>query len=84
VQADEVSTPTRMTMLIEIWQRVVGDATMTADSDLFEHGGSSLEALEIAAEVYERLGVEVTLREVFDRSSPRSMSDFLDTYEVSQ
>lgn len=65
-------------VLVEIWRTVLGEPGLTADSDLFEHGGNSLHALQIVGEVHDRLGRKVTLRQVFQHGSPQGLATFLD------
>jgi len=68
----------RLAALTEIWRSVLGNPGLDGDSDLFENHGSSLHVLEIAAQMYDVLGVDVSLRDVFSHPSPWSLSAFLD------
>ncbi len=55
------------------WQHVFGDAAR-ADDDFFELGGNSLLAFSLIAELEERTGRTVTLREVFDAPSAAALA----------
>lgn len=63
--------------LTDIWRSVLDQTGLTEDSDIFEHGGNSLHALQIVGEVHDRLGRKVTLRQVFEHGSPRRLAAFL-------
>lgn len=67
----------RAAALTEIWRRVLEKPDLDQNSDLFDHGGSSLHVLQIAGEVYDTLGAHVMLRNVFRNTSPQRLSDFL-------
>lgn len=77
MRVDQVTTEARIDILTEIWRAVLERPSLGRDDDLFEVGGSSLQALEIAARIFSQFGVEVTLRNVFQRGTPRQMSEFL-------
>lgn len=70
-------TSDRVAALTEIWRTVLGNPALDGNSDLFENRGSSLHVLQITGEVYDALGIDVSLRDVFSHPSPRSLSDFL-------
>ncbi|MER6546726.1 phosphopantetheine-binding protein [Streptomyces sp. NPDC001250] len=69
----------RVTALTEIWREVLGNPDLDENSDLFENDGSSLHVLQITAQIYNVLGMEVRLRHVFSHASPRSLIDFLES-----
>jgi Phosphopantetheine attachment site len=73
-----ILTPDRVAALTEIWRTVLGNPDLDDNSDLFENRGSSLHVLQITAQIYDVLGMDVSLRDVFSHPSPRSLSDLLD------
>lgn len=81
VDADADADVGRVAALTEIWRQVLGKPGLNEDSDVFDSGGSSLHVLQITGQVYETLGTEVRLRDVFSHASPRSLALFLDSAE---
>ncbi|GHD48974.1 acyl carrier protein [Streptomyces mirabilis] len=71
--------PDRIVALTEIWREVLGNPTLDENSDLFDNGGSSLHVLQITGKIHDFLGIDVKLRHVFSNTSPRSLSDFLES-----
>ena len=67
----------RAAALTGIWRAVLGDPRLDENSDLFENRGSSLHVLQITAQIYDALGLDVSLRDVFSHPSPQSLADFL-------
>ncbi|GAB3127632.1 hypothetical protein GCM10027160_52520 [Streptomyces calidiresistens] len=67
----------RTAALIEIWREVLGPQHLDEDSDLFEAGGASMHVLEIVGRVSEVMDVNVRLRQIFEYSTPKSLSVFL-------
>ncbi|WP_345564735.1 thioester reductase domain-containing protein [Streptomyces plumbiresistens] len=47
---------------------------LSADADFFDAGGSSVNAVELVAELEDRLGLEIDLDEVFADARPRSLA----------
>ena len=76
--ADQARIAERTTALVDIWRRVLGDAELDENTDLFDHGGTSLHVLDIVGHVYDDLGVDVRLRQVFENPSPRALAPLLD------
>ena len=60
-------------LLLEHFRRSLG-GTITLDSDFFESGGDSLEALRLVSHLSQELGIEVTSGELFLHLTPRSMA----------
>ncbi|MGQ4464647.1 acyl carrier protein [Streptomyces violaceoruber] len=71
----------RTAALTEIWREVLGKEDLDETSDLLDNGGTSMQALRIVGKIYDVLGVDVRLRDVFAHASPQSLSEFI---EVSQ
>lgn len=68
--------------LVVIWREVLADNDAGTASDLFELGGTSLHALEVVALVHERLGAQLSVRDVFERPSPTGLLPLVETSGV--
>lgn len=71
VKPDQVAT------LTEIWRQALDRPGLDADSDVFENGGTSLHVLQVAGQIYQQLGTNVSLRDVFTHTTPRSLAALL-------
>ncbi|ANP52050.1 fengycin family lipopeptide synthetase D [Streptomyces griseochromogenes] len=71
--------PDRIAALTEIWREVLANPALDENSDLFDNDGSSLHVLQITGRIHDVLGINVKLRHVFSNTSPRSLSDFLES-----
>ena len=60
-------------LLLDHFSRSLG-GKITLDSDFFERGGDSLEALRLVSHLSQELGIEVTSGELFLHLTPRSMA----------
>lgn len=63
----EPSTATEK-LLAAIWEEVLNRERVGRDDDFFELGGHSLHTTQVAARVHEVLGIEPTLRALFENS----------------
>ncbi|WP_248580859.1 acyl carrier protein [Nocardioides sp. InS609-2] len=70
-QPDQVAT------LTEIWRQALDKPGLDEDSDVFENGGTSLHVLQVAGQIYQQLGTNVSLRDVFTHTTPRSLATLL-------
>jgi aryl carrier-like protein len=61
-------------VLIDIWQDVLGVDAIGVHDDFFALGGHSLLAARAASRVRERLGVEVGVRQLFERPTVAGFS----------
>src|SRR5205823_1838371 len=75
-------TPTEET-LAGIWREVLGIDRVGIHDGFFELGGHSLLATQVAAQVRERLGVELPLREVFEEPTIASLAARVETARES-
>ena len=66
--------------LAEIWCAVLGAASACASDDFFALGGHSLRALQLAAAVRERFGVDMPALAVFRRPTLRGQARWLDDF----
>ncbi|MEJ2177069.1 MAG: phosphopantetheine-binding protein [Gammaproteobacteria bacterium] len=64
--------------ILYIWKEVLDLETLTPDQSIFEIGMHSLQATQITARIYEKLGIRVDLTNLFDHPTPRELSTFLD------
>ena len=67
-----MSNPNAVERLTPLWIEVLGGAAPARDADFFDYGGTSVEAVHLAAAIQENLGisvdaVEVVLLRVFDK-----------------
>ena len=60
--------------LAEIWAEVIGVDGVGVDDDFFELGGNSMLATVLAAESRERLGLDMTVRLLFDEPTIRGVT----------
>ncbi|RSN09539.1 peptide synthetase Nrp (peptide synthase) [Nonomuraea sp. WAC 01424] len=67
----------RTAALVEIWREVLSPQDLDENSDLFEAGGTSMQVLEIVGRVSEVMDVDVRLRQIFEHTTPKSLSVFL-------
>ncbi|MFC4044735.1 non-ribosomal peptide synthetase [Dactylosporangium siamense] len=74
----------RERVLHDIWTGLLGVADLGIDDDFFASGGHSLLAVTAAAAVRHRLGVEVTLRELFAHPSVAALAGLLDGRECAE
>jgi surfactin synthase thioesterase subunit len=63
--------------LTGLFQQVLDDHTLTADSDFFRHGGHSLLAFDLAARISQTLGVPVGFEVIFESPTPRRLAERL-------
>lgn len=63
--------------LIGIWIDLFGNPVLSADDDFFELGGNSLIAIELAAMVRSRLGLDLDIAVLFDAPTVRSLAERL-------
>lgn len=69
--------PDRVATLTEIWRQALDEPGLGPDSDVFENGGTSLHVLQVAGQIYQQLGTNVSLRDVFTHTTPRALADLL-------
>lgn len=70
--------PEYLSVVTDIWTQALGlPAELLPDSDVFEAGGTSMEVLAVSASLFEVLGVEVPLREIFKSSTPRALAQYI-------
>lgn len=74
-----ISSTTVTTLLIGVYQDILGLPEADADSDFFEWGGDSLSAFQITARLEEALGVEVPVALVFAYPTPGELAEVVET-----
>jgi aryl carrier-like protein len=67
----------------EMWGELLGVERVGAGEDFFELGGHSLLATQVASRVRERWGVEVALRELFERPTVRDLCHLIERMKES-
>ncbi len=69
----------RQEVLCGIFAELLGADEVSVDDDFFGLGGHSLLAARLVAKVRTAFGVEMALRDVFDRPTPAALDDRLDS-----
>jgi len=64
--------------ILSIWQRVLKRDRIGIDSHFLEHGGNSLRATYVAAQLQETFGIDISLGELFQHHTVRSLAAFID------
>jgi acyl carrier protein len=65
--------------LAEIWSELLGIDQIDIHDDFFDLGGHSLLATRIITRVHDKLGVRVSLRDVFDAPTIHQLAARIDT-----
>lgn len=65
--------------LAAIWQDVLGAERISAEQSFFEMGGDSLRAIRAIGRMYRAFGVEVSLRDVYQRGSIRELARWIES-----
>lgn len=76
VQYEPPATPLEAT-LVEIWQDILMISRVGVLDNLFRAGGDSLKATRIMYQVYKRLNLDVTLKQIFDYPTIRQLAGLL-------
>ncbi|MDR1158047.1 MAG: amino acid adenylation domain-containing protein [Oscillospiraceae bacterium] len=63
--------------ILDIWERVLQMRPAGLDAPFFKAGGSSLSAMRFLGELHREFGVEVPLREIFERGSVSQLAAFV-------
>jgi acyl carrier protein len=71
----------REAKIAEIWARLLGIEAVGATDDFFALGGHSLLATRVIARIDERLGVRLTLRDIFEAPTVRMLAKRIATAE---
>ncbi|KAL5041721.1 N-(5-amino-5-carboxypentanoyl)-L-cysteinyl-D-valine synthase [Aspergillus fruticulosus] len=61
--------------MCKLWASTLGIERCGIDDDLFRLGGDSITALHLAAQIYNRIGRKVTVRDIFDHRTIRGIRD---------
>ncbi|MEM8930913.1 MAG: amino acid adenylation domain-containing protein, partial [Acidobacteriota bacterium] len=65
-------------VLAELWSEALGTDAVGLDDDFFALGGHSLIAVRLISRLRERLGVELPVRDIFERSRLIDLADAVD------
>lgn len=60
-------------MLLEVWEQVLGRSDLNLDSNFFELGGDSIQAMQVAAGALE-FGLRLTTKDVFDHPTVEGLA----------
>ncbi len=69
--------------LLEIWQEVLGREQIGVTDDFFEVGGHSLKATRLAAYIFKKMDVEISLLEIFEKPTLVEMAELIAQKEKS-
>jgi amino acid adenylation domain-containing protein len=64
-------------MLVEIWCSVLGIPSAGVHDNFFELGGTSLAAFSVAAQIGRRLGVEISVLQIFEHATIAALASHL-------
>jgi amino acid adenylation domain-containing protein/thioester reductase-like protein len=56
--------------VVAIWQDLLGVQNMGMEDNFFDHGGHSLLAIQLVSRMRDTFGVEISLRDIFDKPYP--------------
>ncbi|PZG41437.1 hypothetical protein C1I98_21250 [Spongiactinospora gelatinilytica] len=62
------------TALVKLWSDALGLREIGIDDDFFDLGGESLTVVYLASSIRERLGVEITVADLFERTTIRDLA----------
>lgn len=63
--------------LVAIFKKNLKIENINIEDSLFDIGGDSLTAINISAEIYNEIGVAVSVKEIFEHSSVEKLSDYI-------
>ncbi len=63
----------------EIWEKVLGFSEIGVNESFFELGGTSLNAVTMAAMLNKQLGIEISTRNIFEFQTVKMLSEFIGT-----
>ncbi|MBE9103361.1 beta-ketoacyl synthase N-terminal-like domain-containing protein, partial [Vacuolonema iberomarrocanum] len=70
--------------IADIWQAVLGLATIGLDETFFELGGTSLKLMQVLAQLSDRFGISLTTVDLFQHPTVRSLADFFQQKALGQ
>jgi amino acid adenylation domain-containing protein len=68
-------------VLIEIWEDVLGTKPVSIDDDFFDLGGHSLKAMQIVALVFNKMGIKLHVKAIFDHATVRRVAQVIEESE---
>ncbi len=69
--------------LLKIWQKILGRDQIGVTNDFFEVGGHSLKATRLTAHILKEMNVEISLLEIFEKSTIAEMAELIAQKEKS-
>ncbi len=69
------------TILTQIWSQVLGVERVGIEDNFFDLGGHSLKGGQVIARIYQELGVELSLRELFKLPRIKELASYLNRLE---
>jgi amino acid adenylation domain-containing protein len=73
----ESRMPEHADLVAQIWEKFLGQVNVGPDDEFFASGGDSLLAIEMAAELGERLGISLPPQTIFEHSTFSALSNYV-------
>ena len=81
---DRTEEKIRVQQLKELFSEVLNQEEISAESDLFRRGGSSLTAMTLTALVRKRLGLKMEIIDVFQAPTPKALAALWDMIKARE
>ena len=65
------------TVLIDIFKKLLGLDIVNIEDSLYDLGGDSLTAINLATSIYNKLGITVTIKDIFQHPTIQDLSDYI-------
>jgi len=66
------------TTLADLWEQVLEVSPVGIDDNFFDLGGHSLKTIQVRARIKERLGIDITLKALFDHQTIRELAPVIE------
>lgn len=66
--------------MLKLWQDFLGNTEIDLYDDFFDIGGNSLKALTLIGRIHKAFHVEISIKNFFNHSSPKSLSEYVFTH----
>lgn len=77
-ETDRPATARTLTVVLDAWRSVL-DRPVRPDDDFFAIGGDSLQAIDVADRIRERIAVALEYTDVFDHPTPAGLAERVET-----
>ncbi|MFN0202097.1 MAG: amino acid adenylation domain-containing protein [Bacteroidia bacterium] len=69
--------------LAQIWEELLGKKNLYASDDFFLLGGHSLTAMKLLAKIRQKLGIQISIKTIFQYRTLQALSDYLQTLAIA-